>query len=290
MSTLKHPDMDQLIDYVEARHGESDRHIALHLARCNECRVHVSNLIKLREQVKSMAGNPTTRQNNSLSREDEKAIVGNHLDSEQRNRIKRDKQKLKAALYLSSQVSASKNVSSQTKVNQRQAPARSPRASLWQRLLQLLPQWEYAAMAASLTLAVVFGLTLLEKESRTSIVAYHDNPVVVFKQIKQNTPGIGFFSDAINTSQAYAGATFRQSGKRQLTVEWPNVKKADSYLFQLYHVVQGNNELVYEKRTLNTSLLINDIALGKNTRYEWKLSGNTSDQRRFSANGGFVLQ
>jgi len=291
MSKPQHPELERLIGYVESPRGKSDRSIALHLACCKECRVHVSNLMQLQQQVKAMAGANTSSSENVLSEEDEKAIVGNHLDSEQIRRLKKNKQRLKAALYLSSQINAMESAEASTPTRPTQANRNSVNfTTWWQKISAMMPQWEYAALAASLTLAVIFGINLMQRDTQTNIVAYSDNPVVVFKQVKRNTPGIGFFSDAVNVSKPYNGVSVRPRGDKNWLLEWPKIDGAENYLLQLYRVTNGKHELLFEKRTMNTNLLISDLAIVGHTRYEWKLSGNTSNQRRFNANGGFVLQ
>ena len=291
MSKTQHPDMEQLIGYVDAPQGGSDRTVALHLARCNECRVHVSNFMRLQQRVKSLAALKTTSSDGVLRAEDERAIVGNHLSNEHITYLKNDKQRLRAALYLSSQVNAINTVNS---VKSNTSPPTSPQIKRfthwWEKLMNFMPQWEYAALAASLTLAVVFGIHLMQQEKQVNIVAYSDNPVVVFKQVKSNTPGIGFFSGAVNTSKAYSGVSVSALGNNKWMLQWPDISNAENYLLQLYRVANGNTELLFEKRSMNTRLTISDLALSDHTRYEWKLSGNTSDQRRFSASGGFILQ
>jgi len=299
MSNIKHPEPEKLIEYVESAQGETDRRVALHLACCNECRVHVSNLMRLQQQVQSLSQSTTATNGKVLDVEEEKAIVENKLSQEQLQRIKSDKQRLKAALFLASQVNASSSLKPQTakpsaSKNDPAANLNNATPSLWNtwalKLRQSFSQWEYAALAASLTIAVIFGVNLVQMTGQTNIVAYSDNPVVVYKQIKPNNPGMGFFSGAVNVSKAYSGVTIHASAKNQLSLNWPKVEGAENYLLQLYHINKGGNELVFEKRTLNTALLVNNISLQAHTRYEWKLSGNTTDQRRFSASGGFVLQ
>jgi len=288
MSNPQHPALDDLIGYMEAPPGESDRKISLHLAKCDHCRSHVNNLILLKQTVKSMAHRPAGSSAGALRSEDEKAIVGDKLTAEQINHIKSDKQRLRAALYLSSRSNAMSVLTSKT--NMANLRSETPKASAlwWKMIAAKLPQWEYAALAASLLVAVVLSVNLMKQD--VGIVAYSDNPVLVFKQINSDAPGIGFFSDALNVSQAYAGIQFSSRGNNTWAATWPPITDAENYLFQLYRISKGKTELLFEKRTPNAGLSINNLSLSNHTRYEWKLSGNTKDQRRYSASGGFVIQ
>jgi len=196
---------------------------------------------------------------------------------------------LKAALYLSSQASAINRMAEQKSAPLSQAKPPSL-TSWWRKLGEFLPRWEYAALTASLTLAIILSVSLSQQRHGTHIVAYSDNPVLVFKKIKSDTPGIGFFSDAINSSRNYSGVVFKAQGNDNWSAEWPQIAGAESYLLQLYRVVNGRNELLFEERSRNTSVTIRDLTLAKHVRYEWKLSGDTTNQDRFSTNGGFVIQ
>lgn len=293
MSKDQHPELEQLIDYMELP-DSADQQTALHLARCSECRQHLSNLLNLREQLKSLATANNRSSQSALNSEEEKAIVGNSLSHEQLGRIKRDKHSLKAALYLSSQAHAMTAAASTTPPSAKPKLAEKSllgRMTAWlSASMAAAPRWEYGAMAATLMLAVLLGFALFPQTKSSDIIAYSDNPVMVFKQIKHNTPGMGFFSDAVNVSQAYPGIQIQQNHAKQWLVTWPEVDNAKDYVLQMYQFDNGARKLLFEEKTHNSSSKIEHFALQSQHRYEWKLSGTTTDQRRFSASGGFVVR
>lgn len=291
MKLNQHPDDQQLQAYLQEPEADRFIDISLHLASCVDCRQQLAGMQKFKSiyhQLKGVALSDQQQQRvdeftqQSLSREDY-AVA--------QEEIRAHPAMLKSALYsLSLQPVAVQAGSTQ------RTSAIKNQSSFIARLIEWfnwpMPQWSSVALASVITLMVtlVVDNTMLQQAANTSlqISSYQDSENMRFIP-PQTVPGIGFFSAAKNYTKPYQGLQVSLDQNQQLQLQWQAVDEATQYQVALYRFSNGNKQLVKKVTTQNTYAALQLQLESFNQRFEWTLSGSTSQQVSFITSGGFVI-
>lgn len=138
---------------------------------------------------------------------------------------------------------------------------------------------------------IVLAVTLLpyfsNDSNELSIVAYQDNPNVVFTS--QQSTGIGFFNAANERSLPFDGAVISMNEEGKLFLEWPPVPGAQSYMISLFKAGPAAKQEIATMSSKDNYAQFAKVALDSGQRYVWELSGSTVEGGHFRAQGGFVV-
>lgn len=314
MNTDTHPDTDDIQAFLH--NSESPEHAALklHLAGCPACREEAEVLSALANHHACLDDIPGNA--DKLSEEQHQLItdyIDGKLQADECVAVKAlindNKYAMKSALHYSSHRMAMDN-SLQTHADtakQRTSSDTQQSPSILSEIFSHLSQWLdirtpvwFTVPATALTVAVViFSIQSFDLQhtpdanSQYVVATYQDNPVIQFRS-SDILPGIGFFSKANNLSKEYNGVLVRVknddngiSGKIKL--QWPRIKNAIEYSMRLQVFNQGQKITIGEvtSRAANATFDIDKIS--NNKRYEWVLTGKTSDEKTFYSTGGFVV-
>ncbi len=285
-----HPSLEQLAAYVEAPAAEEHSALRHHLGVCSQCRQQVDYLGNLSANL-AAALLPTTP--SSLS----EATVADFVDGRlppQRQRelaaqLAEDDATLKAALHYASHAEAMRA--------HLEAPPPGPtptetlRPTPWQRLLAWRPP---AWLSVPVTATAAFAVALLVIPSLTPppaplVVSYQDQPHVVLRPAADELPGMGFFHAAQGRALPFAGLRAHYAAASGLTLDWPPVEMAKGYHLSLSLVAAEGIRPVAEIDTRQPRAHFPTLVLEPARRYQWTLSGQTSDDMTFHASGGLVV-
>lgn len=315
MNTESHPDTDLLKAYsldCESREYDSVR---MHLARCASCRNEVDAINALVNHYDGLAARHAAVGHAAVDRIDEQShqqiidYVEGDLQADEQEKvaamIRSNDEAMKAALHYASHRSAmSKKLDVQVQAAEDQAlnsRQTSPVPGFLQRLSAWLdfrtPLWLTLSSTAIAVLALVYMVPALypvtgpNSMSTYTVASYQDNPVIQYRA-KDALPGMGFFSKAEQFSTAYTNvevAIEEETSSSKLVIRWPKVKRAMLYTMRLQMFDQGGKKTIGEITTDETRGVFTVSQPGINKRYEWVLSGTTSDEKTFYSTGGFII-
>lgn len=293
---MKHPLLETLIGYSESPAKDEYAAVRRHLLVCGQCRQSVQRLNGLKRAVQHLPESINdTDYDHSVEYEEKIAkYVDKQLDDVEREDVKKklygDPKAMKSALHYAAHSHAMKSALSEKpkKADSTKSELVSKLASvlLWHREISLpVP----LALAASFMLCVAIVSQLyVDNETSALLAPYQDNPVITFQDKALPSDSIGFFSQSIERSQPYHGVEMRLDSEDTLRVTWPPVDQATGYRFELHRVGNGGLEPVASVTTIETIVELSAIQLAKGYRYEWRLSGETT-QYSFHTIGGFVV-
>jgi len=290
----KHPDTDRLNDYLQQPEARDHAELRLHLAQCADCRSQLELLNSLHQQYPLPQPPIDERQQQQVA----DYIDSPEADSAQAQRIKNNPALLKAALHYASH-RAAMDEELKPEFQQPSLPAApSAIAALRAGLLSILqyrsPLWLNASLGVAMLLVIsLLILPLMPSLQQATgnglqIAQYRDNPLIQFRP-RQALPGIGFFSKTEEENRPYGELRISFPQPHIIRLQWPAVKNAKIYSLRLQKITQGKKITLADIRTeLNRA----DIKLDTenlNHRYEWTLTGTTSNNKQFIARGGFVI-
>ena len=286
MDPSRHPQDQSILTYVKSPESDEYRDLRLHIAGCSYCRRRAELTALLRQQghwLESEAAAVEARMHD---------LFAGRLEHEQahayRQELKQDPARLRAALHYASHARAMREIGA----------AAPSRASLWNSLLSRLqqglnfqtPVWQtIPAAAVLLVLGVMFfGQITPTGTTGTEVIAFEDDLVVQFVA-QEPQPGIGFFAQPGVNAIPFAGMNIELVGNNRLRLSWPQIETAQDYQLKL-QVFRNGETQVLARRTLDGTSV--ELEIGEpltQHRYEWVLSGDTSDNRSFYTSGGFVI-
>jgi hypothetical protein len=120
------------------------------------------------------------------------------------------------------------------------------------------------------------------------IARYRDLPVIQFTSPLQG-PGVGFFHTAPASVAPFDDVAVSLEGPGRLSIAWPPVSQATGYRIQLSRIEAGDAVLLKASETPDPRVVFEGLEFVPGQRYVWMLSGTTTDQTRFQAQGGFVF-
>ena len=183
---------------------------------------------------------------------------------------------------------------------------------LGQMIKATLSRWldwsPHAWISVPVTAVAVFSVTLLllpqlnmQHKSSTSplpisanvIAVYQDDPFISFHAANAQRPGIGFFNTTPAQRESFKPVTLSINNSG-LDMRWPRVKNAQDYQIQLavYHGTVNHSseaETLFSQNTSQAAIHFDNFTPEPGRRYEWTISGHTTDNQTFKASGGFVL-
>ncbi len=306
-----HPDWNNIVGFIDDPGATEFKDIELHLASCVDCRTKASELAQLQLElssadfiqqqtlidiVQSKSNNLTT-----LSEQEIEDYVDGNDDEQQQQHVKtllhEEPTALKAALHYASHQSAMmrelpelENMLSVSKsINTPQVNKVSITSLIKRFLTQPIPAWIMlpASGFASVLLFLILNSQFQTNDSGVKIASYQDNAVLQFST-KNQQPGIGFFSNARKKTIAFENVVVSINDKAALHIHWPAINAALSYTI-IIKKIDFNQTVVIAEQTVSTNnVIFDDIPLFNNRRYQWVLTGDTSDSESFYASGGFV--
>lgn len=306
---MNHPDTEQLTAYLTNPQSGEFMDLRLHLARCVDCRAEVSVLAELKENPLPGLAEAGLDSDDAFHNATQEQLIEKYvdgvLDGEERQEVETllqtDPRAIKAALHYASHSAGMKRalydspdgvIPDQSKLRpDNKTSARPSLLNAINNWLQLrAPVW--LAVPATAVVVALFSITmtplLTSTTSQFTVASYQDNPVIRFEQ-KNRQPGIGFFANAGKTEQAYATIKTRLFDGNMLDLSWPVVAKAVSYKIQLQLIKNGQRTNVGELTTKLAQASFKRVPDDTGHRYEWVLSGNTTDGKTFTTHGGFVI-
>ncbi len=303
--------MDTLLAYLESPSAADYSELRLHLAGCKQCRASVEQLKQLQSRIRQSPEITSSNFENQFTATVEEQLIEQYVDGalagaehrQIKSLLQQQPQALKAALHYAGQRAAmdragiDKNVASHEVALNNMAPQQNEYRSAQQTLINKLanffelrpPIWlsvPATAMAMLAIIVLVYPSTSPTGDNM-AIASYQDNAVIRFQDINQ-PPGIGFFSKAQRTSKPYEAMQVTLK-KNSLNLQWPVVDNATSYNVSVYIINEGQRLTISEQSSNSNNLAINNFKAQIGKRYEWQLTGETSDAKTFTASGGFVI-
>jgi len=307
MSNSSHPDKDSLLSFLQDR---DDTTISLHLASCVTCRNEVASLSELSQRLLRYKRNHSENRESSNNVEKLNHLLNGDISPQQREQfnleLQNDKNLLREALHFASHSAAMKSSLGLIETSPKTAnPTKSNSGSLFrlwsttllQRCKNALswhpPLWSVVTVTACLIISVSVNLQVMNPTSSNfSVVAYQDNPVMTFMSLQDDTPGIGFFSNVRSSTQSFNNIKISQPDRDTLAFSWPNVTNAIDFTLSLYQITSDDRLLIDEQIVQVNSATFSTLPLqisNINRRFEWVLTGVTTDKKSFKALGGFII-
>lgn len=299
---LSHPPSDILVEFTLVPDRDDFDSIRLHLAECVQCRQLVSGLQWSQNWL--LSGMPgAVVSNGTLSEWEIADYVDGKLGQEELSRVGRvldlSPSDLKAALHYSAHSAAMGGEvidNSDARVEMLSGQVRVKSENAW--LLHIKswstfkwPVWigMPVTVAAVLVLVIQWFPHYISGAARgyPEIVSYQDDPVMIFSAAQK--PGIGFFENAKQTSEAFKGMNVSRIDDGLFRLKWESVKGAVKYSVKIYVTIDGVRELVSEVTTTDPQANMTIPQLDRKRHYDWELSGSTADNRVFRAVGGVVV-
>lgn len=161
----------------------------------------------------------------------------------------------------------------------------------WQTIVDTLTLETPLSRAVAVTAILVLGIALIiqlpaMKTSQLKLITFQDDAQLYMTG--QNLPGMGFFHEAQAQVKPFTKPEFKLHG-HELLVHWSEIESAESYLFEVYAYRQGHRELLGSMTTFSPEVAVAITPQMYNKRLEWHISGQTSDERKFSTSGGLVI-
>ena len=312
MSSMNHPDSEQLNAYIQDPLGDDYRQLRLHLVACVDCRQQVDLLSNLKTNLLEIEGEQyqhAVSQNDELHEVLQTQLIEKYIDGQlnkgeqQRVRgiIKENTQAMKAAMHYAShsarmqrEVDGDAGSLAVAEANYHAGYNKSTKPGILTILRRWLairsPLWLAVPTTAAIAslLSIVLIPQLNSGSEKISVVAYQDNPVIQFKRT-QDLPGIGFFSGANKTTRPYDRITANIFDNNTIQLSWPRVDNAVSYTMQLKIFTNGQQVSVGKFTTTTTQASFRRAANDSGHRYIWGLTGKTGAGELFSAKGGFII-
>ncbi len=309
-----HPEWENILGFVDNPDASEYQEIVLHLASCSDCRIKASEISQLQTTLKSsefiqqhtvlgLAQSKSKGVTTALSDGDIEDYVDDKLHGKQQQNIAKllqdEPQALKAALHYASHQSAMKRQIPKSETNTLVSKVKATQqnntfnlfSSIKKLFIQPTPAWLMLPVTgfASVLLLLMFNVQFQTDNNKVKIASYQDNAVIQFSA-KNNQPGIGFFSNARKKTIAFDKVSIIFNDNASLNITWPKIKNALSYFIIIKKIDNKQTVVIAEKKLSSNSVTFKDIALLNNRRYQWILTGETSDNESFYATGGFVSQ
>ena len=276
MNTNSHLSTDEMTDYLDNPEASDFCKLRLHLANCTECREKTMKMSSMKHNLQH--------------------ILPRLLDTTE---SASDSNALKAELHLATHSAAMRrhldNTSSESETTK-------PEANIKQTgkpgtFIKNLISWQTPVWASvTATAVVVFAVTLLlppvtfiANNTDISVIAYQDDPFVTFRKSDQNIPGIGFFNEANQSRENFSTITLALKDGNNLHMKWSPVNKAKNYEISLFKLQNQNKVLVTKKATTNNEVIFNLPKIETGRRYEWTITGKTTENLVFQTKGGLIV-
>lgn len=310
----EHPDIDKLTEYLLEPDNAGDKPLRQHLASCQACRTTVERLAGMhqslqRQPFSSLADSSPLTETDDMQIA---AMLDGALTSAQEKelRLKIDKSPamLKSALHYASHSAAMQRdnivaesltetfVKTMDATRTKAIHERNPAPGLFSRFMHWLDQQTAALISVPVTAAIVFALaiTFLPDAQNTpspfTIAAYQDDPVITFKPDSAARPGIGFFNTFGSSDiRPFVSMQISLSDSDILNMSWPKIATALEYNINISSVNNEGTTVLYSASTKQPGARFEGFRAQPGKRYEWVISGHTSEHSTFKTSGGFVI-
>lgn len=292
-----HLENEQILAYLKAANSSEHSQTRLHLAVCETCRQQTDLTARLRDQGHCLeTAVPVESQIESRV----ESLISGELSPEAaealRAELKQDPATLRSALHYATHGATYSASQSSSRVGNPDtaastAPRWNPLSILKEWLNWQAPLWQIVP-AASVVVAIVAVMlnpalqNLSSGENR--IVAFQDNPTIQMTS-NESQPGIGFFAQNEGLSLPFSGMEISLEDGDKLGFSWPEVDDVQNYRLKLQVFRDGVSEVLARVSTTDNMAQIDLTAPISQHRFEWVLSGETSDNRSFQTKGGFVI-
>lgn len=294
MNERRHPDHVLLNAYAHQPDADDFRQVSLHLLRCKECRDQVNLSNQIKTGFTSLHSEPCS---DEQQRTVDDFLYNENSDQHQqqlKQQIRSDPQMLKSVLFSLSHRAQQKESLTVSQPLKSHKPSRNWIGMINEWLQLQSSTWATMSITAVVTLALT--IFMLQQHSfdpdagaGIRIASYQDNNVIRFFP-REQLPGIGFFSGAKHSSLPFQNIRISTNEKQMLELSWEPVKSASAYELNLFRFTKGEKKLL---ETFKTTDILIHYQLGiedYSQRFEWVLSGNTTDDKNFITTGGFIVQ
>jgi len=302
MNQATHPSTELLAGYVASPESTDYNELRQHLSHCTECRNQTMKLSQLNHNIAHVLPRYLTYKANSIYKANGIHEANDHND-------------LKSALHFATHSAAMErhfNESSihatihWTTTNTTPNSGRNGKESnvtkgfiekisdfLSDVLTAAPPVWVSVPVTAALVFSITLMFTPVSNKTEMTIVAYQDNPVIVFETLLDNTnqvpPGIGFFSAAKHQSEPFNSISIALTDNSILHLKWSPIRNAISYIINLYLIDGADRKLIGEVSAKTAEAVFSKSNLQPGRRYEWLITGKTKTNLSFQTQGGFVV-
>ena len=297
MTTDTHPQLEQLLDYLENPKATEHTELRRHIAGCAQCRKQITGLNTLTETLSIAVANVKMTEVPNKLIED---FVDGKLKDPQRHeaqaKINQNKDALKAALHYATHSSAMRSAEKATQTHATSSTANT-QTGLFQRLfawrppaLTTIPLTAAAAFALAITLLPVM-VPLLDKQDDTTlaVAAFQDHAVLTLQAPEADTPGMGFFNTAQQREAPFAGMQMQYDPQSGVTMHWPAVEAAKNYHLQLSVITNKGKQFLAETNSQLPQAYFKNLTLEAGRHYQWVLTGATESGLSFRTDGGFAV-
>ena len=295
MNHKDHPETAQLIAYSEQPETIALQAVGLHLASCGSCRKELQAMSDLRQHAGWISINPDKYAEDIAIEVDD--LMHRRLSESQatelRQRVKQSPEALRQALHYARHHTAM--AAQMSTIANTKNPSLSIIEGIKNRILGCLrfetPVWKLIPV----TIVLVTVVTLLNHDLFQSgslplakVVHFKDQASIQF--VAQDLqPGIGFFANAMQTSEGFEGVSISMTGDREMAFSWPEIKAATSYNLKLQVFKNGETVVLGRVSGKDNNAVISLSEAPSQHRYEWVLTGDTISKQSFQATGGFVV-
>ena len=294
----QHLSIDAISDYLAEPTATEFDALRRHLISCSECREQASLVSRLRDKETPLACNQSLTEDDELHIADYlEGRMSANQDEEIAKRLASDKQAQKAALHYATSRAAMRRVLGDSigsaAVAERQQGDSMGLVTAVTRFFNWRPlAWISAPAVAALTLLVAVIVYPAQQNSVSAgllVATYQDHAVVTFNQQNAAQPGIGFFSAAKKTEQPFAKMDVTVTNDHALLMRWSPIVNSENYRLKLFVINDNQRSPVGEVTSETPAAVLEGFIPRPGSRYEWALSGQTSDGFLFSTKGGFVF-
>jgi len=281
-SEIMHPTTELLTDYIESPTTSEFSDVRKHLINCKECRFEANRLAQFKARLVNEI--PHFR-NNQLEMDPElqqiyedadiEAYVDGALTGAKELKVgkllQNDNDALKSALHYASHKGAMAPTlitqNSQTIEDASKVVENSKHTGLYDSLTQFFGWRPSGWLSIPLTAVTVFTLSVLLlpqlehlNDQNWAMASYQDTQLSRYQQAGTPSPGIGFFSNATVTHQAFDNINISYEQNR-LRLNWQAVQDAQHYTFSLYTGKKSQKSLITTTTTDTNSAVIENLDL-----------------------------
>lgn len=293
MTTETHPQLEQLLEYLESPNASTHTELRRHMASCSQCRKQVTNLNTLSHTLSQAVAHENISEVPNKLIED---FVDGRLDEPQhqaaQTKLKQNKDALKAALHYATHSTAMRAADNST-----QPHAASPTVNARAGLLQRLFAWRPPALTTvPLAAAAAFALTILvlplldkQDDNMLAVATFQDHPALSLQAPAADTPGMGFFHSAQGREIPFAGIQMQYNPQSGVKIHWPAVESAKNYHLQLSIASNEGKQFLAEADSQLPEAHFKNLKLEAGRHYQWVLTGLTKTGLSFRTDGGFAV-
>ncbi|MBL1276355.1 MAG: hypothetical protein COB30_009710 [Ectothiorhodospiraceae bacterium] len=293
MNNNVHLELEQLAAFSDDPAAAEHSVLRRHLASCVDCRLRLDQVNAVSS---SLLTSPPSSESATLSDELLHAIDNEQLSDEHRRALNNDPSMLKAALHYAAHAPAMSNTlssganTSQATLSQ-SAPARH--AGFLQRLIAWRPPaWGTIPVSAAVAFALAFLVLPYaispQGTSELIVASYSDKPILSLHDTTADLPGMGFFHAADAQEIPFDGLRISYKQANGLFVNWAPVENTLTYHLRLTQVSAEGQRVIAELDVTQAQAHF-PLLVPTPGRYQWLLSGQTTNNTHFKASGGFVV-